>query len=148
MTEDPKYRIYLEEIAALVAKGLSPEQVSSKYDIDLPFLEKCLSDPQFETIFSEIDPNAYESWKSSQNEQISKKRLKSRINEDAPGFYDLVADLVNNKNSSLTDRERCDYALKLAAMSDAARKEVDVEHTVLSEHQIGMIKEALEESCS
>jgi len=146
MQEDPRYRVYLEEIAALFAQGLSPEHVAIKYNVDTSFVEKVLADPKFEKIFSTVDPHAYENWKAAQSEQISKKRLKAQINEDAPEFYKIVADLVRNKDSSLTDRERCDYALKLASMSDAAKKDLDVEHVVLSEHQLGIFQEAWKES--
>lgn len=144
--KDLRYRVYLEEIAALFAKGLSPEAVSIKCDIDESFVHKCLGDPKFEEIFREIDPKAHSAWKVAQKEQVSRKRLKAQINEDAPEFYSIVAQLVRNENSSLTDKERCDYALKLASLSDAARKETEVEHVVLSEHQLRVFQEAWSET--
>lgn len=145
MTEDPKYRVYLEETAALFARGLSPEAVAREYDIDQGFLEKLLADPKFDEIFAQIDPKAYESWKNAQSEQVSRKRLKAQINEDAPDFYAIASDLVKN-SAQLTDKERLDFALKLASLSDGVRKDTEVEHVVLSEHQIGVIQEAWRES--
>ena len=144
--EDVKYRIYLEEIAALFAQGLSPEHVAIKYNVDISFVEKVLADPKFEEILREIDPAAHETWKSAQSQDISRKRLKAQINEDAPEFYKIVADLVRNESSSLTDRERCDYALRLAQMSDAARKDIEVAEVILNEHQLHIISEALKET--
>lgn len=142
---DPKLRIYIEEIAKLFAKGLTPEQVAIRSHLEVSFVELLLSKPEFDATFQTLDPDAYAAWKDVQGEKVDERRLKARINEDAGSFYDIVAEAVKDKSSSLTDKERCEFALKLASLSDAAKKEDITEHVILSESHLANISATLEE---
>lgn len=144
-SESPQTLIYFEEIAKQLARGLEPEAVARESNLDLTFVNKCITSDGFDEVFSAIDPDSFKAWKEAQNASISQRRVKTMAKEDSVENYEGLMKLVR-ESSTLTDKERGELLLKLLAMSGMVDKEFEVKQIVLAPNQMETIQQTFKET--
>jgi hypothetical protein len=136
--------VCFEEIAKHLARGRTPEQIQIDTSLDLDFINRCITHPDFERIFAGIDPVAFAAWQESQLDLISKRKVKTKAREDAPDHYDKLKKLVDT-STELRDIEKANMYVPLIKMSGVVDKKEVEERVSLSPGQLDTIGEALRE---
>jgi hypothetical protein len=129
--------VCFEEIAKHLARGRTPEQIQIDTSLDLDFINRCITHPDFERIFAGT-------WQESQLDLISKRKVKTKAREDAPDHYDKLKKLVDT-STELRDIEKANMYVTLIKMSGVVDKEEVEERVSLSKGQLDTIGEALRE---
>jgi hypothetical protein len=144
MGEGPSYFTYLETIATHIAKGDEPEVIARKTNLDINFILKCCSDPQFDDVLKSIDPNAFKEWKQARAQQQAQARVKQMAREDAPENYKKLKELIESK--VLDPKDEAAYLLKMIQIADVVGKGQEEEIIKLTPMQMQVIKRTLEET--
>ena len=131
----------IESVASFVARGKSPQQIAIDADLDLSYVERILSLPQFEQVFQNIDPKAYGKWKDQQADLKAKRQVATLVREDMLEYYKRTRDILLNSRE-LKDKERLDGFFTLMKFGRLGDESVVYETVVLSDDNIGTILEA------
>ena len=135
----------MESVASLVARSKSPQQIAIDADLDLGYVERVLSLPQFEQIFQNIDPKAYEKWKDQQSDLKAKRQVATMVREDMPEYYKRTRDILLNSRD-LKDKERIDGFFTLMKFGRLGDEAIQHETVVLSDDNLDTILEAWDET--
>ena len=135
----------MESVASLVARHKTPQQIAIDADLDLGYVERVLAMPQFEEIFQNIDPKAYEKWKDQQADLKTKRQVATLVREDMLEYYKRTRDILLNSRE-LKDKERIDGFFTLMKFGRLGDEAIQHETVILSDDNLKTILEAWDET--
>ena len=144
-TESAK-RLYVEEIARLVAQGLDIEAIAIKINLDIPFIHQCIADSQFDECFQAIDGDKFTAWKDQKTREAQTKRVKEMAQMDAVKHYEMLRDIAQDRKANLDDKDRATILERLIKMSGVVDSDAVHEVVTLNPDQIHNINAAWNET--
>ena len=131
----------VEKIASRVARGQTAQQIAIDADLDIDFVERVLTLPDFEQIFQNIDPKSYQKWKDNQADLKTKRQVMTLAREDSLEYYKKTRDLVLN-SKELKDKERIDALFSLMKIAKIGEDDRPREVVELSQDALSTILQA------
>ena len=136
-------RIIYEEVAAHAVKGTTPEEIAIQAGLGTEQqVREIMRRPDFHTVFSQLDHQAYTEWVENEKELEAVKAVKSQVRERASGYIDQLHALVSG--ADLKPEKRADILLALLKVSGTVGDEVVVEEVRLPGKQLASLEEVAE----